>query len=179
MSWALKRRRPLWQRVVLQTPPIRLLRCLLIRAFFDYWYDKTELGTEEWEAQRPRRSYERMLDSLGARDILRQPVELSWKELNRPNSSKYRHQRKTTVQAVLQGRINWSTTDRATLLMRAMLENVPLRGGQQRHLAVVLAPCIRRQDFLPAIQKIIRSTADLSSLLPSISMLLSGTEWPR
>ena len=26
-------------------------------------------------------------------------------------------------------------------------------------------PCIRRQDFVPAIQKIIRSTADLSSLL--------------
>ena len=63
-----------------------------------------------------------------------------------------------------------------------MLEKVPLRGGQQRHLAVVLArfssvafvlrlqeelplPCIRRQDFLPAIQKIIRNTADLSSLL--------------
>eukprot|EP00439_Symbiodinium_sp_Y106_P068698 s1003_g11.t1 len=170
---ALKRQRPLWERVVLQTPPVRLLRCLLIRAFFDRWYKLTELTTDEWEAQRPCRSYERMLDSLGARDILGQPIELSWKEPNKPNSSKYRHQRKTTVQAVLHGRINWSSTDRATLLIRAMLEKVPLRGGQQRHMAVAFVlrpqgepmPCIRRQDFVPAIQKIIRSTADLSSLL--------------
>ena len=74
---ALKRQRPLWERVVLQTPPVRLLRCLLIRAFFDHWYKKTELTTDEWEAQRSCRSYERMLDSLGARDILGQPIELS------------------------------------------------------------------------------------------------------
>ncbi|CAE7347991.1 unnamed protein product [Symbiodinium sp. CCMP2592] len=179
---ALKRPRPLWQRVVLQTPPIRLLRCLLIRAFFDHWYQKTEVTTDEWEARRPRRSYKAMLASLGAEDILKQPVELCWKELNRPNSSKYRHHRKTTVEAVLQGRINWSSTDRATLLIRAMLEKVPLRDGQQRHMAVVLGrfssvafvqrlqeelpmPRIRRQDFMPAIQKLIRNTPDLSSLL--------------
>ena len=78
------RKAPLWERVRMDSFPVGILTCYLIRGFFDHHYGKQSMAEEEWDAQRDqRRSYLKFLEHYEAAGLLSCECSTQWQIMGR------------------------------------------------------------------------------------------------
>ncbi|CAE7236653.1 Thumpd2 [Symbiodinium sp. CCMP2592] len=134
----LHRKVPLKRRLVFAGTPELACRALLLRNLYDKYYRKATTTSQGWRKDSRKRSYEDMLSSLGAQEVLAQACKVTCREVNRPQSARYRHEYATSLSEILKTDINCEATDRTSLLQDAIISALPSRDGQRREAAVLL-----------------------------------------
>ena len=105
------RKAPLWERVRMDSFPVGILTCYLIRGFFDHHYGKQSMAEEEWDAQRDqRRSYLKFLEHYEAAGLLSCECSTQWQNMGEKLSRK-RVTKTTQYQEIFGKKVNWEMTD--------------------------------------------------------------------
>ena len=105
------RKAPLWERVRMDSFPVGILTCYLIRGFFDHHYGKQSMAEEEWDAQRDqRRSYLKFLEHYEAAGLLSCECSTQWQIMGEKLSRK-RVTKTTQYQEIFGKKVNWEMTD--------------------------------------------------------------------